>query len=94
MTSLVRIGSIEVQSWQLQEAKARMSELVKQAQQAPQGITLHGKPVAVMVSQATFESLSRSAGSLLDFMQSSPLAGSDEPAFKRSRSRTRPTPNL
>lgn len=80
--------------WQLQEAKARMSELVKRAQEAPQGITLHGKPVAVIVSQATFEALSSAKGSLLEFMQASPLAGSDEPRFERDRSRTRRVPRL
>ena len=38
-------------SWQIQEAKARISEVVKCAQnQGPQEITLHGKPVAVLVS--------------------------------------------
>lgn len=83
-----------MQSWQLQEAKARMSELVKRAQASPQGITLHGKPVAVVVSQAAFESLTRASGSLLDFMQASPLAGADEPKFMRSRSRNRPPPRL
>ena len=90
-----------MQSWQLQEAKARMSELVKRAQEGPQGITLHGKPVAVVVSQATFEALSRAQGSLLDFMQASPLAAlppGDEAAFeqalKRDRSRTRRVPKL
>ena len=86
-----------MQHWQLQEAKARMSELVKRAQAAPQGITLHGKPVAVLVSQATFDMLSQAKGSLLDFMQASPLAelaGSDEPAFERERSRTRRVPRL
>lgn len=83
-----------MQSWQLQEAKARMSELVKQAQRSPQGITLHGKPVAVVVSQAAFESLSRASTSLLDFMQASPLAGSDEPKFRRNRSLARQVPKL
>lgn len=90
-----------MQNWQLQEAKARMSELVKRAQQGPQGITLHGKPVAVVVSQATFEALSQARGSLLDFMQASPLAAlpeADEAAFeqalKRERSRTRRVPPL
>ena len=83
-----------MQSWQLQDAKARMSELVKSAQGAPQGITVHGKPVAVVVSQATFESMSRATGTLVDFMRASPLAGSELPAFTRSRSRTRPTPKL
>lgn len=83
-----------MQSWQLQQAKARMSELVKRAQRAPQGITRHGKPVAVVVSQAAFENLSRASGTLVDFMQASPLAGSATPAFPRSRSRTRAVPTL
>jgi hypothetical protein len=55
---------------------------------------LHGKPVAVVVSQATFDTLSQAKGSLLDFMQASPLAGSDGPAFERERSRTRRVPRL
>jgi prevent-host-death family protein len=90
-----------MQRWQLQDAKARMSELVKRAQEGPQGITLHGKPVAVMVSQETFEAMSRAQGSLVDFMQASPLAKlpeADEAAFeqalKRGRSRTRKVPKL
>lgn len=83
-----------MQSWQLQDAKARMSELVKRAQEAPQGITLHGKPVAVVVSQTTFDALSQSKGSLVDFMRASPLYGGDEPAFVRDRSRTRKVPRL
>ena len=88
-------------SWQLQDAKARMSELVKRAQEGPQGITVHGKPVAVVLSQAAFEALSQSQRSLLDFMQASPFAGlsdSDLAAFeqtmKRGRSRTRHLPPL
>ncbi|MBC5766341.1 type II toxin-antitoxin system Phd/YefM family antitoxin [Ramlibacter albus] len=83
-----------MRSWQLQDAKAHMSELVKSAQHAPQGITLHGKPVAVVVSQSTFETLSQSKQSLLDFMQQSPLAGDDEPDFGRDRSKTRRVPRL
>ena len=90
-----------MKTWQLQEAKARMSELVKCAQERPQSITLHGKPVAVLVSQATFEALSQTQGSLLDFMQASPLAAlpeADEAAFEqalqRDRSRTRRVPRL
>lgn len=84
-----------MESWQLQDAKARLSELVKLAQEAPQGITLHGKPVAVVVSQAAFEALAHSGGSLLDFMQASPLAeDDDEPRFRRDRSRTRRVPRL
>jgi prevent-host-death family protein len=83
-----------VQTWQLQEAKARMSELVRRAQGAPQEITLHGKPVAVVVSRAAFDAMSRVKGSLVDFMRASPLYGSEEPVFERDRSRTRRAPRL
>ena len=42
-----------MQTWQIQTAKARFSELVKQAaEDGPQEITQHGKPVAVVVSVA------------------------------------------
>ena len=48
-----------MQTWQMQEAKARMSELVKRAQTQPQDITLHGKSVAVVISRETFDRLSQ-----------------------------------
>jgi len=39
-----------MQSWPIHEAKARLSELVKRAQQQPQQLTSHGEPVAVVLS--------------------------------------------
>ncbi len=86
-----------MEHWRLQEAKARMLELVKRAQVAPQGITLRSKPVAMMVSRASFDTPSQAKGSLLEYMLASPLAklpGSDEPAFERERGRTRRVPRL
>jgi prevent-host-death family protein len=78
-----------MQSWQLQEAKARMSELVKSAQQQPQQITLHGKPVVVVLSKESFDRLTSVQGSLLEFMQRSPLAAGDEVVLERDSSMTR-----
>lgn len=79
-----------MQTWQIQEAKARFSELVKQAQQdGPQELTAHGKPVAVLVSVETFERMTRSEGSLVEFMRHSPLYGDDEIEFERDTSLTR-----
>ena len=81
-----------MQSWQMQAAKARLSEVVKQAQASgPQDITLHGRSVAVLLSREDFERLSGQAGSLLDFMQRSPLAGleDDELDLRRDASLTR-----
>ncbi len=64
--------------WQLQEAKARLSELVKRTQgEGSQHITLHGKSVAVLISQAEYERLQQPKPHLVEFMRNSPLAGLD-----------------
>ncbi len=81
-----------MQSWQMQAAKAKLSEVVKQAQDSgPQDITLHGRSVAVVLSRADFERLSGQTDTLLAFMQRSPLAGLDDelPDFPRDTSLTR-----
>ena len=78
-----------MQTWQMQEAKARMSESVKRAQNQPQDITLHGKSVAVVISRETFDRLSQSQDSLVDFMRRSPLYGMDDITFERDQSLTR-----
>lgn len=78
-----------MQSWQMQDAKARMSELVKRAQSQPQDITLHGKSVAVVISREAFDRLSQANVSLVDFMQRSPLYGVDDIEFERDNSLTR-----
>jgi len=77
-------------TWQMQEAKARLSEVVKLAEsEGPQDITVHGRSVAVVVSRATFERLSGSEQSLVEFMRQSPLHGLEELDFERDRSGTR-----
>ena len=83
-----------MQTWQMQEAKARFSELVKRAElDGPQDITLHGRSVAVVLSRTAFERLSGQTVSLVDFMQASPLAGlDDELVFERDASLTREIP--
>jgi prevent-host-death family protein len=81
-----------MQTWQMQDAKARMSELVKRAQNQPQDITLHGKSVAVVISRDTFDRLSQNQGSLVDFMRRSPLYGAEDIEFERDRSLAREVP--
>ena len=78
-----------MRTWQLHDAKARISELIDRAQKGPQEITVHGKPVAVVVSRTTFDSLSQAQGSLVDFMQQSPLRDAEDVTFERNSSRTR-----
>ena len=58
-------------TWQMQEAKAQLSVLVKRAQNQPQDITLHGKSVAVVISRETFDRLSQAQDSLVGFMRHS-----------------------
>jgi prevent-host-death family protein len=77
-------------AWQMQEAKARLSEVVKCAErEGPQNITLHGQSVAVVVSRAMFERLSGNELSLVEFMQRSPLYGSQDIDLERNNSVTR-----
>jgi prevent-host-death family protein len=74
----------------MQEAKARLSEVVKCAEsEGPQNITLHGQSVAVVVSRAMFERLTGNDHSLVDFMRRSPLYGEDDISLERELSLTR-----
>lgn len=76
-----------MQTWQMQAAKARFSELVKHAADSgPQDITVHGRSVAVVISRELFDRLSGNPVSLVDFMQQSPLRGLDDLHFERDLS--------
>jgi prevent-host-death family protein len=72
--------------WQLQDAKARLSEVVKRAQtDGPQAITVHGKPAVVVVSSEEFRRLAGRNESFVEFVRLSPLRGI-ELRLKRDRS--------
>ena len=76
--------------WQIQEAKARLSEVVKCAEsEGPQSITLHGQSVAVVVSRSMFDRMTGNEHSLVSFMRLSPLYGADDIALERDTSLTR-----
>ena len=60
--------------WQLQEAKARFSELINEVEQnGPCTITKNGEPVAVLISKKEFERLNVPKGTLIDFFKSAPF---------------------
>lgn len=64
--------------WQLQEAKARFSEVVRlAAEQGPQHVTVNGEERAVIVSAEEYERLTgRAMGTeLVKLLAESPLAG-------------------
>ena len=65
-----------MKTWQLQEAKARLSEVIKKAaKEGPQNITVHGESTAVILSSAEYERLRQPRGSFVEFMRRSPLHG-------------------
>ena len=68
----------EIHYWQLQEAKARLSELVRLATSAgPQGISIRGQNEVVVISLATYAELTQPKLNFFAFMQKSPLRGLD-----------------
>ncbi|PIO97519.1 type II toxin-antitoxin system Phd/YefM family antitoxin [Pleomorphomonas carboxyditropha] len=52
-------------SWRLQDAKVRLSEVVRHAQTSgPQRVTLHGQDAAVIVSAADFDRIQKPVSGL------------------------------
>lgn len=77
-------------TWQIQEAKARLSEVIRGAEQeGPQELTHHGRSVAVLLSRTDYDRLVGTRQSLVDFMRCSPLFGLDDIAIERDPSLTR-----
>lgn len=67
-----------MQAWQVQEAKARFSELLRSAtSEGPQAITIRGRRAAVVLSPEEYERLKGRQPSLVAFLRSSPLAGTN-----------------
>ena len=63
-------------TWQLQEAKGKFSELVKRAlNEGPQGITVRGEPVAVVISRTEYARLTKPKPGFVEFMRGSPMTG-------------------
>ena len=66
--------------WRLQDAKARLSEVVRQAQQrGPQRVTLHGRDAVVVVRADEFDRMRRplSGRDIVAALATSPLADVD-----------------
>lgn len=83
-------GGLKMHSWQIQEAKAKLSEVIKCAEsEGPQGITLHGQPVAVVMTRVLFDQLTGNEHSFVDFMRQSPLYGVEDISLERDHSLNR-----
>ncbi len=63
-------------NWLLQDAKARLSEVVRKASQdGPQHITFHGEPAAVVLSEAAYRRPRKRPRRFIAFVQSCPWKG-------------------
>ena len=89
---LVRFIREMTRNWQVQEAKARFSELLRSADAGPQTITIHGRRAAVVLSADDYDRLKNKRGkpALTEFLRDSPLAGV-ELDLERDRSLPRKT---
>ena len=80
------------ESWQVQTAKARFSEVFRRARtEGPQRITKQGKESVVMVAEEQYERLvgrARQPANIVDVFRQSPLMGL-ELDLKRDRSPVR-----
>ncbi|MFZ0953549.1 MAG: type II toxin-antitoxin system Phd/YefM family antitoxin [Candidatus Sulfotelmatobacter sp.] len=80
------------ESWQIQSAKARFSEVFRRARtEGPQRITKQGKEGVVMVAEEQYDRLvgkTRQPKSLVQFFRQSPLVGI-ELDLKRDRTGAR-----
>ena len=71
-------------TWQLQEAKARFSEVVNQAlEHGPQTVTRRGRNAVVVIAVADFKR-TQGAGRLRDFLRRGPFL--DGVTLERDRS--------
>jgi prevent-host-death family protein len=82
---------METRTWTVAEAKAKLSEVIDQAQaQGPQTITRNGRQAVVVVAAQEWERKTKRVGTLADFFLAAPLKGS-KLKVKRSRHRLRPS---
>ena len=81
-----------MRAWQLQEAKARFSELVREAEGGQaQLVSKHGVPSVVVVDVATYERLTAPGRSLVDALLAAPWFEPGELGIRRDPSPPRPS---
>ncbi|MGD9101600.1 MAG: type II toxin-antitoxin system Phd/YefM family antitoxin [Anaerolineae bacterium] len=67
-----------IQTWQLQEAKNKLSRVVENAiNSGPQIITRRGEEVVIVLSYAEYKKMVASKQKLSEFFRESPLVGID-----------------
>ena len=79
-------------TWQLQEAKNRLSEVIRMAAYAPQSITLRGEPVAVVISVQSYKKFTVPKKSIVEILNSAPESLANLEFPERNDSRVRKAP--
>jgi antitoxin Phd len=77
--------------WQLQEAKAQFSHVVKMAKtQGPQSVTVRGIEEIIIIAKTDFDRLTKpKSNSIFKFFQNSPLRGMDLDFSRATQERSR-----
>jgi antitoxin Phd len=69
---------INLNIWQLQDAKSKFSQLVEKAlHNGPQFVTKHGNNAVVILSFEEYQALTKPTSDLVTFLRSSPLTNFD-----------------
>ena len=67
-----------MRAWQMQDAKARLAELIRRAEdEGPQAVSVRGRDAVVVLSRRDYDRLTRGTETLAEFVRRSPLAGLD-----------------
>jgi len=93
MTIMTIVGNrpMDTDLWTVAEAKAKLSQVIDEAQKrGPQTITKNGRRTVVVVDAAEWDRRTRPPGTLSDFFAASPLRGS-RLKVRRSTDRLRST---
>lgn len=89
MTSVTsHLWGSNMNTWQLHEAKAKLTEFVNNAKKEPQIISKHGKPEIVAMDIALYRKLTSKQIDLVSLFKKSPLYGLDF-ALERDKSQPR-----
>ncbi len=76
-----------MKKWQFQEAKAKLSAVIKEAvSDGPQQITVRGKTTVIVLSAQQYSDLTSPRSSFIEFLQRSPLHGLNTSLLERDKS--------
>ena len=76
-------------NWQLQDAKNRLSEVVKRARrEGPQTVTVRGERAAVVLSPEDYDALTANRPTLVDHLLAGPLWDDDLARVVEARAKT------